>query len=1411
MRKSTPGPHQLPNRRAVSRRPGLEPLEDRRLLATFTVDSLADDGSTGTLRWALNQSNNSSDLDTINFDLPGTGVKTIKVTSQLPSTNFPVVIDGTTQNGYSGTPLVVLDGGGAPIGTSGLLLSGGGSTLKGLAINNFFAGAGVIISIMGGDTIQGNFIGTNAQGTAAAPNHEGIAIEFSPGGSTIGGTGAGQGNLISGNAVDGIGLGSSTNVIQGNRIGTDVTGTVAIPNGGPGVLGHPGGVILVGASADNTIGGTAAGAGNLIAGNNSSGIGLFAVGSGNLIQGNLVGINSAGQALANTMDGIYVLQGNATTIGGSTAAARNVISGNTFNGLNLANASGILVQGNYIGVDPTGTVAVPNQTAGISIDALTNSTIGGTGSGQGNLISGNRQTGLTITQGAGLLVQGNTIGLDASGTKALGNGAGSSSSAEGILIQGAATTIGGTTAGAGNVIAANGSAAGGAGIEVTGQLTNNTAIIGNRIGTSAAGDLAFGNLGPGILTDQGAGGSTITNNLISGNQGSGIQIKAGSNTIQGNNIGTDGTGAKPLGNAGFGIDLQTSGNTIGGSAAGAANTIAYNGKAGVGVLSGNNNPILSNPIHDNAGLGIDLGEDGVTPNTPGGPHAGPNNLQNYPVITSVMPGANVTAIQGTFNSTPNTAFTIEFFANDLPDPTGFGQGQTLIGQATVTTDGSGNATINATVPVAIGNGQFIAASATDPSGNTSEFSQAVGTAGTTADLGLTLTAAPNPVSVGGTLTYTITITNSGPNAATGVTLTNALPAGVTYNSATASQGAKPTISNGIVTAVIGTLANGATATVTIVGSPGMTGTFTDTATVHGNQPDTDPSNNTASFDTSVGAAADIEVTKVGLPDPVLVGQQLTYTINVINHGPSTATNVVLTDTLPPGSTYVNATPTQGTINFQDGTVIANLGDLANGALATVLIIARADVTGPLVNSASAKSDVVDSDPNNNAKTITTMSIPSADLAILGAGNPNPVLVGGLLTYTLNVVNNGPSTATGIVLTNVLPQFTDFVSVSAPDASVAMNGNVITFAFAGSLAPGQSSMVTFAVRPTAIGVLTDVASVKADQPDTVASNSTNVKIINAVGLPGAFQFSQPVYSIGENGGVATITVLRTGGSDGFATVNYATIGGNAVPGVNYTPVMGTLNFLDGQTAATFNVPVLDDHVVNGDTAVGLTLSSPTMGATLAPQFTAALAITETDQGVIPPPPGQDGPRVSSVQRFGVHAQETRLVLGFDMPLNAARAMDTRNYQLTGPDGIPIPIASASYNPMMRAVTIQPALRLDLHQTYQLVVNGTTPTGLTDLQGRLLDGNNDGLPGGNYVTAIDAGVAVLSVGGPMVAPTVGPRPFSMNRATAFHPQFQARGHQLPGGRALNARPPRFANLAAGSLRTRALARRLPHHGR
>jgi Calx-beta domain len=631
--------------------------------ATIITVTNTNDSGPGSLRQAILDANASAGADTIAFNIPGSGVQKITVATRLPTITDPLTIDGYTQPGSSPNTLaagsnaillIELDGSvmsspndsSAP---SGLIITAGSSVVRGLVINRF-NGEGIRVGTNGGNLIEGNFIGTDPTGTLRRGNtFYGLLILSSN--NTIGGTSAAARNVISGNSSEGISISGSNNQIMGNFIGTNAGGTAQLGNGGNGIEN----------SGSNTvIGGTAAGAGNLISGNFQAGI--FSPGRVR-IQGNFIGTDVTGKvAVGNSTSGISTFGSPGDLIGGTVAGARNIISANGFKGVSFGGV-GSKLQGNYIGTDVTGTASLGNKSEGVV--AGSGALLGGTEPGAGNVISCNGGFG-NIYLGSGVSVQGNFIGTDVTGSVALNN------PGFGITVAGENNLIGGTNAEARNVISGNG-----VGIQIGGFIT-----------------------------------ATIKNNLI-----------------QGNFIGTNAAGNSALPNQIKGIGLDdAANNTIGGVASGAGNLIAYNGGVGigVGVSSSTGNAIRANSIFSNNTQGIDLGYNGLTANDQGDGDAGPNDLQNSPALTSVSSGVDGTLIQGTLNSTANTTFAIDFFSNSSCDSSGSGEGESYIGTANVTTDAAGDASFNLNFSVLLPSAKVVTATATNPSGSTSEFSSCFG-------------------------------------------------------------------------------------------------------------------------------------------------------------------------------------------------------------------------------------------------------------------------------------------------------------------------------------------------------------------------------------------------------------------------------------------------------------------------------------------------------------------------------------------------------------------------------------------------------------------------------------------------------------------------------------------------------------
>ena len=513
-----------------------EALEARMLLSAFTVTSAADSGPES-LRQAILDSNAAGGTNEIDFAIGSGGLQTINLQSPLPVIATPVYVNGASQPGYSGTPLVELSG-------WGLSVSAGHTTIRGLCIHSSNQGALITLAQVGGNVIQGNYLGTDPTGSAAAGNSEyGIYDNDTPN-NLIGGTTPGQGNVISGNKANPasagvliLGADAIGNQIQGNFIGTNSNATAAV--------GNRIGVEIEQNSNRNTIGGTSPGAGNVISGNSAQDIFLTDSSNRTTVQGNLVGLNGSGTApLGGSNIGIDVSYSNSNTIGGTTPAARNVISGHQF-GVYLYGFSGNqgsynIVEGNYIGTDVTGENRVPNVTG-----AVINSrydTFGGNMRAAGNVVAGNL-VGVQVARDSSAVI-GNDVGLSASGTP-LGN------IGEGVLLSGAGAGIGGA-AGSANVICGNG-----VGVVVT---ADGTFIQGNYIGTNAAGASTLGNGQAGVSIrgaskTQVGGAASGAGNIIAYNNGDGIDVTGAAavgNTISRNLI---------YANGGIGIDLGADGPT----------------------------------------------------------------------------------------------------------------------------------------------------------------------------------------------------------------------------------------------------------------------------------------------------------------------------------------------------------------------------------------------------------------------------------------------------------------------------------------------------------------------------------------------------------------------------------------------------------------------------------------------------------------------------------------------------------------------------------------------------------------------------------------------------------------------------------------------------------------------------------
>ena len=447
------------------------------------------------LREAITAANNSTETVTISFNIGGGGPQTIAVgTAGLPIITDSVILDATTQPGYSGTPLITLDGSAVPAasGINGITIRADDSTVKGFIVINF-PDEGIEIDGSTGfgdnNTIQNNWVGIDKDGNVAANTEHGIMISAGADGNQIGGAGLNEGNVVAGNGFSGVIINedSNNNILEGNIIGLKADGMTVAGNGNHGVL--------ISMSSDgNRIGGSVAGAGNVISGN--SGDGIYIDGTtdatfttavtGTVILGNYIGTDATGNAQAGNDiqdTGITINESHGNTIGGTGAGDANVLSGNRLRGVVIigATATDNVLSGNFIGTNADGSAALTNvgggQQIGVYLYDTPGNTIGGTAAGAGNVISGNITYGIYAwgPNTSGNEIQGNTIGLDASRSTAIGNG---NAGGSGILLSSASDNlVGGTVAGATNVISGHL----GAGLIVSGASPTGNTVLGNEI------------------------------------------------------------------------------------------------------------------------------------------------------------------------------------------------------------------------------------------------------------------------------------------------------------------------------------------------------------------------------------------------------------------------------------------------------------------------------------------------------------------------------------------------------------------------------------------------------------------------------------------------------------------------------------------------------------------------------------------------------------------------------------------------------------------------------------------------------------------------------------------------------------------------------------------------------------------
>ena len=858
---------------------------------------------------------------------------------------------------------------------------------------------------------------------------------------------------------------------------------------------------------------------------------------------------------------------------GAVTAALNITAGgssvrglviNRFNGhgIRLASAGGNTIAGNFIGTNSAGTAAQANG-GGVFIDASPNNNVGGLTAAERNLISGNAISGVQIDgqSATGNRVQGNLIGTDLSGTAAVGNGY------SGVAVR---------------------------------------AAPGNTVG----------------------GAAVAARNVISGNGGFGVVIDfagANANLVRGNFIGTqaDGVSALPNLSAGVAIGGGPSGNSVGGVNAGEGNRIAFNGVAGVFILGGTGSRVLSNSIHSNGtsaqDLGIDLGTQGVTPNDVGDADAGANNLQNFPLLTSAVSNGVTTNVSGTLNSTASTTFRVEFFSNATCDAAGSGEGEQLLGAADVVTDGNNNATFNVSLPN-VASGQALTATATDPAGNTSEFSPCRAVVAATYALGGRVTNEGAQPLVGvnvhlsGSADRDTTTDAAGNYVFTNLpqsgnfTLTPSetgfrfMPPARAVNNLLGDQTGLDFTGKVIVYTVTGTIVNGS--------SEGLSGVNVTLAGARSGVAVTDASGNYTLTAVPAGGSFVITLEKDGFSfnPPNRVIADIGADVRFDSVGTAQATP---TPTPDPGDDF-DGGPQPDPDKWAKG-LISNPPSSFEPLAAVFLqggllhIQPRADANGASYSGlVSVRSIDLNATPLVGVEVVQAAQGDAAQTFFsLGADANNWV----------RFVVQGASEPAGATKAHAESRAGDSASEQTLLFQFNLGGDKFTASVTYDPAEHRfwrfrhdapARQVIFETSPDFV-VWTERfrARLPADQTALIAELSAGTRRASAnpgealfdnflVSPSPRVQFETSAFVARESDAAARVNVVRTGSDESPLTVAYATSAGTASAGSDYTNVSGTLLFQAGERLKSFTVPLVNDDVTEGGETINLTLSNPAGG-------------------------------------------------------------------------------------------------------------------------------------------------------------------------------------------------------------------------
>jgi len=484
-----------------------------------------------------------------------------------------------------------------------------------------------------------------------------------------------------------------------------------------------------------------------------------------------------------------------------------------------------------------------------------------------------------------------------------------------------------------------------------------------------------------------------------------------------------------------------------------------------------------------------------------------------------------------------------------------------------------------------------------------------------ADLSITKTDSPDPVTAGGQLQYAIVVSNAGPSNAATLSMTDPLPPGTTFVSAVGT-GWSCAQAAGTVTCTRAALNTGITApTITItVNAPTTGGTISNTASITAATSDPNTGNNSATATTDVTASADLAITVVDSPDPVIAGATLTYTVSATNLGPSTAADVTVVDTLPAGTTFIDVNATGWTCSETAGSVTCTRTTLATTVNQPIVIRVTAPTAGGVITNNATVASATTTDPNvtNNAVNTNTTVNARADLSITKIDEPDPVATGATLTYTIAVTNAGPSDAANLIMVDTLPAGVTFVSADGTGWSCTQVGVTVTCTRA-SLGVAAAPLITIVVTaPLTNGTISNTATVSSATTDpNTASNSDTEQTTVTPTTDLAMVATSSAATI-EAGNTLTFTVDITNG--GPITATGVVIGTTLPTGLTFTSGAGT-----GWTCAAAAQVVT---CTRASLAVGVAPTVTIDVATDAPSGTTVTTVLAVSSNFADPTPGND---------------------------------------------------------------------------------------------------------------------------------------------------------------------------------------------